>query len=114
MERGEPHILKQLAENSANLQRVSLSLIEKVSELTKRIDRLVGLFEEASKHVGEVELNDDRLKVLAGKLEVLLDQNRDIAKGLILLEKYIRGRSSDFGVGESFGTKSLSEFKTSL
>lgn len=112
MERGEDRVIKQLAENSASIQRVSLSLIENVSGLTKRIDKLVSLFEEASKHVGEVELNDDRLKVLAGKLEVLLDQNRDLAKGLLLLEKYIRGRTADFSAADNFGTKGFSEFKT--
>jgi len=30
---------------------------------------------------------------LASKLEILLEQNKVIAKGLILLEKYVRGKT---------------------
>ncbi len=89
----ENHLLKQLSENHAALQKTSLKLIESNHEVVKRIDKLVALFEEASKHVAEVEVDDDRVKVLVGKLETLLEQNKDIAKGLILLEKYVRGRS---------------------
>jgi hypothetical protein len=31
---------------------------------------------------------------LAGKLEALLDQNKNIARGLLLLEQYVRGRTT--------------------
>ncbi len=89
----EDTLLKQLAESSVALQKTSLNLAEKTSDLTKRIDKLVSLFEEASKHVGDVENREDRVKVLSEKLEALLDQNKEIAKGLILLDKYIRGKN---------------------
>ena len=56
---------------------------------TRSFDRLVGLFEEASKHVAQVDEN--RIASLTAKLETLLDQNKDLAKGLLLLEKYVRG-----------------------
>lgn len=69
------------------------SLINSMDKLTKRIDKLVSLFEEASKHVTEVTSTEEKVKQLSEKLESLLDQNRTIAKGLIMLEKYIRGKS---------------------
>ena len=80
-------------------------LITSVEELTKRIDKLVNLFEEAAKHVGEVESTEAQVSRLTTKLETLLEQNKAIAKGLLLLEKYIRGKTK-------FETqpKSLSEY----
>ena len=58
----EDTLLKQLADNNAALQKTSLHLIEKVADLTKRIDKLVSLFEEASKHVDEVDNQEDKVK----------------------------------------------------
>lgn len=84
--------MQKLADSSVALQKTSLNLVEKISELTKRIDKLVGLFEEASKHIEDVETREDRIKSLTEKLETLLDQNKEIAKGLVLLDKYIRGK----------------------
>ena len=68
-------------------------LLESNNKLVTRIDRLVSLFEEAAKHVGEVETTEAKVNVLASKLEALLDQNKTIAQGLLLLEKYIRGKT---------------------
>lgn len=68
-------------------------LVESTDQLIKRIDRLLSLFEEASKHVGEVESTEQKIKMLSEKLENLLEQNRSIAQGLILLEKYVRGKT---------------------
>ncbi|MBI2670823.1 hypothetical protein HYX18_02510 [Candidatus Woesearchaeota archaeon] len=92
MER-EDDVLRQIAHNNIALQRSSLHLIEKISDLTKRIDKLVSLFEEASKHIEDVEEQEDKIKSLTEKLELLLEQNKEIAHGLLLLDKYIRGKS---------------------
>ena len=54
---------------------------------------MVSLFEEASKHVSEAETVEERVNELTTKLETLLDQNKSVARGLILLEKYVRGKS---------------------
>ena len=69
-------------------------LLESTEKLVTRIDKLVGLFEEASKHVGEVESTEAKVQELAKRLETLLEQNRIIAQGLVLLEKYVRGKTS--------------------
>ena len=68
-------------------------LIESTDKLVKRMDKMVSLFEEASKHVGEVESTEARISALSTKLESLLEQNKAIAQGLILLEKYVRGKT---------------------
>lgn len=68
-------------------------LIESTNRLVNRIDKLVSLFDEAAKHVGEVESTEARIAALSSKLESLLEQNKAIAQGLLLLEKYVRGKS---------------------
>src|SRR3989338_4263138 len=61
--------------------------------LIKRVDKVFSLFEEASKHVGEVQSAEMRINTLSTKLEALLEQNKVIAQGLVLLEKYVRGKT---------------------
>ncbi|MFH1376968.1 MAG: hypothetical protein ABIH25_05020 [Candidatus Woesearchaeota archaeon] len=86
--------INKLVQNNLELQKVSLKLAESTDQLNNRIGRLVGLFEEAAKNVGVV----DELKVkeetegLSNRLDTLLQQNKDLAKGLLLLEQYVRGR----------------------
>ncbi|MEK6835481.1 MAG: hypothetical protein AABX55_00460 [Nanoarchaeota archaeon] len=79
----------ELIQLNINLQNKAIQLMEAMNNLSKRIDRLVNLFEEASKHLSEVE-DDTRVKELATKLEELLEQNKNLAHGLLLLEKYVR------------------------
>ncbi|MBS3149499.1 hypothetical protein J4455_02280 [Candidatus Woesearchaeota archaeon] len=106
--RGNQEVLvKHLIENNVSLQKASLNLMDSMNTLTKRIDKLVSIFEEASKHITDVELSDERLKNLASKLEGLLDQNKEIARGLILLEQYIRSKSDV----KQFSERPVAEFK---
>lgn len=81
----------ELVELNVALQNKNLELLEAMNNLTKRIDKLVNLFEEAAKHLDEVQ-EDTRVKDLATKLEELLEQNKTLANGLLMLEKYIRQR----------------------
>ncbi|MBT4334483.1 hypothetical protein HOD61_01575 [archaeon] len=83
----------KLVENNLALQKISLNLINSNNELVKRLDNLVGLFEEASKNVGKVDLSDKSIGKLTSKVEELVDENKDLAKGLVLLERYVRGKS---------------------
>jgi len=86
-------LIDKLIESNILLQKKFMDVIISFQDMTKRLDRMLTLFEEAGKKISDVELDEDKMKVLAGKLETLLEQNKDIAKGLILLEKYVRGRS---------------------
>ena len=86
-------LIDKLIESNILLQKKFMDVIISFQDMTKRLDRMLTLFEEAGKKISDVELDEDKMKVLAGKVETLLEQNKDIAKGLILLEKYVRGRS---------------------
>lgn len=105
----EDKLVKALIENNLSLQKKTTELLHGFNELSKRIDKLVNLFETASKKVTEARIDDDKMAALAGKLESLLDQNKEIAKGLILLEKYVRGRS-EFESGQGFKARSSENY----
>ncbi|MEK6835100.1 MAG: hypothetical protein AABX61_02450 [Nanoarchaeota archaeon] len=78
------------------LQKKNIELLEAMHNLTQRIDNLVNVFEEAAKNVANVEDNS-RVRDLATKLEELLDQNKSLANGLLLLERYVRSKSLETG-----------------
>ena len=82
----------QLLQLNIELQKKNIELLGTMHALTQRIDNLVNIFEEAAKNVSNVE-EDHRIKGLANKLEELLDQNKSLANGLLLLERYIRSKS---------------------
>lgn len=78
-------VIKRLVENNIVLQDKTTQLISEMSQLTKRVDNMVGIFEEAAKNI-----KSGADEPLLRKLEALLDQNKNIARGLILLERYVR------------------------
>ena len=80
----------ELLKNNVTLQQVSVELITAVKQMTERTDRLLALFEEAAKNIEKAEVKEP----LAKQLEMLLEQNKVIARGLVLLEKYIRDKTS--------------------
>jgi len=84
---------KKVVNSSRGRPSKDVDLIKSVEKLVIRIDHLVELFEEASKHVAEVEGAEIKVQELSKRLDDLLEQNKSIAKGLILLEKYVRGKT---------------------
>lgn len=88
----QENLIEQLIENNLILQKKETELMMNVNNLVKRIDRMLNVFEEASKHVMEVG-EEKRIIELADKLEELLNQNKNIAKGLIMLEQYVKTKS---------------------
>ncbi len=128
-------LIQQLAKNSITLQKNNVDLISSIQDLVKRIERnnqvmesyhkqildsvkesinnltkkmddVLNLFTEASKHINEVG-EDERINILTSKLESLLEQNKTIARGLLLLEKYVRGKSEMPGFGQESSDKPL-------
>ena len=77
-------LVRALMEHNVILQKKSVELIDATNQLNKRIDRLLNIFEEASKHVLEVG-EDKKILELTDKLEELLEQNKNITKGLAIL-----------------------------
>ena len=84
--------------SNKSIEELMRSNLEATNKLISKIDKLVSLFDEAAKHVSEVETTEAKVNALAGKLESLLDQNKAIAQGLLLLEKYVRGKTRLEGV----------------
>ena len=95
---------EELVQHTVALEKTSLSLIEAVNKMIDRMDRVLSLFEEAAKNIEKTEIKEP----LANQLETLLEQNKVIARGLILLEKYIREKTPmGFGDQPSFESKPL-------
>ncbi len=85
----QEELINALMQSNIDLQHKSADMVHAVKELTKRMDNMVALFEEAA---SQIKSGTD--EPLMKRLEELLDQNKTIAKGLILLEKYVRERAS--------------------
>lgn len=89
-----------LVTNFINLQKVLTNLSIKFDELSNNINKLLQLFEISAKSFAEKyeqevpakqeEIDKDFLK----KLDSLLDQNKTIAKGIMMMEEKIRDRMS--------------------
>jgi len=84
-------LLDQLTKNNIELQKISIDLISSINDLNKKIDKMLSLFEEAAKNIEKGSVYEEPL---SKKLESLLEQNKTIARGLVLLEKYIRDKTS--------------------
>ena len=83
---------EELIELNLQLQNKNIELLDAMHFLSQRVDKLVSIFEEAAKNVGNVE-DDTRVKQLTDKLDSLLEQNKTLANGLLLLEKYVRSKA---------------------
>jgi len=104
----EKELARKLIKNSSDIQAKNVELITNMNKLIKKIDKFLDLFEEASKKVNEVEDTEQRIEALSNRLEILLEQNKTIAKGLILLEKYVKGKTS---FESSEGPENVEEYK---
>lgn len=82
-----------LLNNFVSLQRVLTNLTSKFDKLSSDISRLLNVYEEAAKVFAEKVQsgnipNDE--KDMLKKLDILLEQNKTVAKGLTLIEEKIR------------------------
>jgi len=80
-----------LIENFVGLQHAMTNMSVKFGALSDNIANLLMVFEEAAKGFMSGEKGND--KDLLNKINSLLDQNKTIAKGLVLMESKLRGRS---------------------
>ena len=79
-------IIEQLMKNSSLLQEKSTQLLVSMNNLSKKMENLVSIFEKAADYIEKEEVTEP----LSDKLSQLLDQNKKIAQGLLLLEKFVR------------------------
>ncbi len=85
-----------LLNNFVNLQKVLTNLSIKFEDLSNNISKILQLFEISAKSFAEkyssgggTESDKEFLK----KLDALLDQNKTIAKGIMLMEEKVRQRN---------------------
>lgn len=80
-----------LIENFVGLQHAMTNMSIKFGNLSDNISKLLQIFEESAKNFVSGGKPDD--KELLEKIDSLLNQNKTIAKGLVLMEGKLRGRS---------------------
>lgn len=80
-----------LIENFVGLQHAMTNLSIKFSALSDNITRLLQVFEEAARNFMEGGRPDD--KEMINKINSLLEQNKTIARGLLLMEEKLRVRN---------------------
>jgi hypothetical protein len=84
---------KILIDNFVALQRVMTNLSEKFDNLAVQISKMLNLFELSAKALAEKEFNTERdnkdVRKVVEKLDGLLEQNKTIAKGLLVLHEDI-------------------------
>ena len=80
------HILVQ---NSADMQKIMIKLIERFERLSDKIDELLELFEDSAKILVKKEIESGKTEnidqELLEKINKIMDQNKIIAKGLTLV-----------------------------
>jgi len=86
-----------LLNNFVNLQKVLTNLSIKFEDLSNNISKLLQLFEISAKNFAEKYSGEPGQsssdKEFLKKLDSLLEQNKTIAKGIMLMEDKVRHRS---------------------
>jgi len=82
-----------LVENFVGLQHAMTNMSIKFGALSDNISKLLQIFEESAKNFMSGGKPDDT--EMLGKINSLLNQNKTIAKGLVLMEGKLRGRNEE-------------------
>lgn len=85
---------KQLIQLNMLLQSKLIDLIQSNNDLVREIQIMVKFFHEAGERM-VVESEEEKLKPLFERLTALLDQNKTIIRGLLLIQKYIRSAATE-------------------
>jgi hypothetical protein len=80
-----------LIENFVGLQHAMTNMSIKFGALSDNISKLLQVFEESAKNFASGGKTDD--KDMLNKINSLLEQNKTIARGLVLMEGKLRGRA---------------------
>lgn len=90
---------EMLIENFVGLQHAMTNLSIKFGSLTEQIVSLLRIYEESAINLTQGgKVND---KELLDKINSLLDQNKTIAKGLVMMEGKLRGRTGEMNEPET-------------
>jgi hypothetical protein len=95
-------INKALIYNFVGLQKVMTNLAGKFDSLSDNLSKLLQLFEISARSFAAKEgVTDSKDREFLDKIDKLLDQNKTIAKGLMLMEDKIRGRVEERPMSET-------------
>tara|TARA_Y100000034_G_C6807847_1_gene362875 strand:- start:224 stop:619 length:396 start_codon:yes stop_codon:yes gene_type:complete len=93
-------LFKELINNNLTLQNKIVELVQTNNELlkaqtssSKEISSMVQIFREAGEHL-VAETEEEKLRPLLQKISELVEQNRTIMRGLILIQKYIKSTTA--------------------
>ena len=81
-----------LIENFVSFQKVMVNLYTKFDNLSQKISKLLELFEISAKTLAEKDLKytrNEEAKEILNKMNMMLDQNKTIARGLTLMHEMI-------------------------
>lgn len=83
---------EMMLENLITTQKLLAKTLTELKEVNKKISELHGIFQESSKMIKEKEIVKqlEPRSQLIDKFDELMEQNRTIARGLLLLEKKLR------------------------
>ena len=103
-------IEQALIDNFISLQKVLTHISTRFDEQTNKIDKLLELFEISAKSFSEKyeEGYSETGSISAGdteflkKLDSLLDQNKTIAKGIMMMEEKIRNKNNPSFAQQNF------------
>ena len=105
-----------LIENSIDLQKVLANLAVSVDDLSKDVKKMLNLFTEAGKAFAEgkkpigEKMGKTEVMVLRDRLDGLIEQNKEMASGIILLENYLKGKTEAKEEKEESKLKKLPQY----
>ncbi len=84
-----------LIENFVGLQKAMTNLSIKFESLSDQISKLLQIYEMSAKNFmqGSIAENPEANKDMLNKIDSLLEQNKTIAKGLVLMEEGLRNKT---------------------
>jgi len=83
-------VINQLIANNVALQQKMVNLMGSMHNLSNRMDKLVGIFQKAAESLEKGEAKEP----MHAKLSELLEQNKKLAQGLVLLEDFVKKRGT--------------------
>jgi hypothetical protein len=106
-------INRALIDNFTSLQKVMTNLAGKFDSLSDNLAKLLQLFEISARSFAAKEgVTDSKDREFLDKIDKLLDQNKTIAKGLMLMEDKIRGRVEERPMSEMQERPIMQQFQT--
>lgn len=98
MSKHDKEVIEKLTTNFVALQKVMTNVAVKMDDLTENITKLLQIFELSAKNFAEKYSGREAFgdnKEFLEKIDNLLDQNKTIAKGIMLMEEKLRSRGGN-------------------